>query len=97
MHEIRSQTDKSFCNLDQFLNFYLPNDPENQDFKKIEKTPGDIIILQMCTINDNHMMYGSCEMEFHKQSFLSFRTIFCPFTFFYPLRTQQIKILEKWK
>ena len=24
-----------------------------------KKTIGDIIVLQMCTINDNHMMYGS--------------------------------------
>ena len=31
-------------------------------FLKIErkkKNPGDIIILQMCPINDSHMMYGS--------------------------------------
>ena len=26
---------------------------------KLKETPGDIIILQICTINDNHMMYGS--------------------------------------
>ena len=27
---------------------------------QMKKTPGDIIILHMCTINDTHMMYGSC-------------------------------------
>ena len=27
--------------------------------KKKKKTPGDIIILQMCTKNYDHMMYGS--------------------------------------
>ena len=32
---------------------------KNQNLKKLEKMPGDIIILDMCTINDNHMMYGS--------------------------------------
>ena len=32
-----------------------PNSPENQNLKKNEKN----IILQMCTINDNHMMDGS--------------------------------------
>ena len=33
---------------------------EKQNFEKIKKkTPEDIIILQMCTINDNYMMYGS--------------------------------------
>ena len=29
---------------------------------------GDIIILQMCTINDNHMMYGSWDMEHNRQT-----------------------------
>ena len=29
----------------------------------MKKEPGDIIILHMCIINDNHMMYGSRDME----------------------------------
>ena len=45
------------------------------------------------TTNDDQMMYDSWDMEYHRQNFLSFRTIFCPFT---PL-TQKIKILKKWK
>ena len=32
-------------------------------FWKNEKTPKGIITLQMCTINDNHMMYGSRNLE----------------------------------
>ena len=40
------------------------------------------------------MMYGSWDMECNGQNFLSFWTIFCPFT---PLTTQKIKILKKWK
>ena len=56
--------------------------------------PGDIIILHMCTINDNHIMYGSWDMDCDRQTFLSFWTIFCPFT---PLKTWKIKILKKWK
>ena len=48
----------------------------------------------MCTINDNHMMYGSWDMEHNKHNFLSFWTNFCPFT---PFSTQKIKILKKWK
>ena len=43
--------------LGHFLSFQPPDNPENQNFK-IE-TPADIIILHICTINDNHMMYGS--------------------------------------
>ena len=57
----------------------------------MKKTPTDIIILLKCTINDNHMMYGSWVMEWNRQNFLSFWTIFCPFT---PLTTQKIKILK---
>ena len=29
------------------------NNPENQNFEKIKKNPGDIIILHMSTINKN--------------------------------------------
>ena len=43
---------------------------------KLKKTPGDIIILQVCTINDNYMMYGSCDMEPNRQNFLSFCRLF---------------------
>ena len=32
-------------------------DQENQNFEKMKKTPGDIIVLQMCTINDSYIMY----------------------------------------
>ena len=48
-----------FCHSGPVLPFYPPMDPENQNFKKIKKTPEDIIILQMCTINGSHSMYGS--------------------------------------
>ena len=47
-----------------FLPFYPPNNPKNQNFnnnkkKKKKKTPGDIIILHMCTKNYDQMMYSS--------------------------------------
>ena len=51
-------TDRIFVILGRFLPFYPTNNPKNQNLEKMKKTPGDII-LQMCTINDNHMMYGS--------------------------------------
>ena len=31
--------------------------------KKKKEIPGDIIILHMCAINENHMMYGSWDMH----------------------------------
>ena len=48
-----------FVILGYFLPLYLPNNPENQNFEKMKKTPEDIIILHMSTINQNHVMYDS--------------------------------------
>ena len=62
--------------------------------KKRKKTPGYIIILHMCTINENYIMYGFWVMKCDRQNFLSFLTVFCPFS---PLTTQKIKTLKKWK
>ena len=49
-----------FVILDYFLPFSPANNLENQNFekKKKKKTPRDIIILHVCTINENHMMYS---------------------------------------
>ena len=51
---------------------------------------GDSTFLHMRTINDNHAMNGSWDMEHDRQNVLTFWTIFCPFT---PV-TWKIKI---WK
>ena len=73
------------CDRQNFLPFwtifctYPPNNPKNQNFEKMKKLPGDII-FHMCTINDNHMMYGSWDMERDRQNFLLFWTVFFPFT-----------------
>ena len=61
---------------------------------KLKKTPEDIIILHIWTINDNNMMHCSWDMEHDKQKFLLFWIVFCPFT---SLWTQKINILKKWK
>ena len=68
--------------------------PKIKVWKKCKKTTGDIIFLQMCTINEDHMVYGSWDIRHDRQSFLSSRTIFCLLTL---LTTQKIKILKKWK
>ena len=41
--------------------------------------PVDIIILHMCIVNENHMMYDSGDMKRNRQNFLSFWAILCPF------------------
>ena len=48
-----------FVNLYGFLPFYTTNNTHNQSVEKMKKTQGDITTLNMCTINDNHIMYGS--------------------------------------
>ena len=80
--------------LDCFLPFYTSNNSKNQTFEKLKKTPGDIIILHMWTINDNHMVYVSWDIEHNGQNFWSLWTVFYPFT---PLTTRKINILKKWK
>ena len=56
------QQTESFVILGHVLPFYAPNSPKNQNFLKMKKTPADIIILHMSTINYGQMMYGSCDM-----------------------------------
>ena len=55
---------------------------------------GDIIMLHMYTINDNHMIQGSWDIKCDRQNFLSCWAIFCPFTL---VTVQKIKILKKRK
>ena len=80
--------------LDCFLPFYTSSNSKNQTFEKLKKTPGDIIILHMWTINDNHMVYVSWDIKHNGQNFWSLWTVFYPFT---PLTTRKINILKKWK
>ena len=67
--EIWSETSRIFCHFGQFLPFQHPDNLENQNFKIKKKTPGDIIILHICTVNDNHMIdiwflrYGAQQKE----------------------------------
>ena len=61
------------------------------------KKPGYIIILHMCTINNNHMMYDSWDNEGNWHNF--FATLDCCFLHFThpppPLTTRKMKILKK--
>ena len=79
-----------FVILDYLLPFTPLTTQKIKILKKWKKIPIDIIILHMCTINENHMMYVSRDMERDRHNLFSFWIIFCPFT-------QKIKILKKWK
>ena len=84
--------------MGHFLHFYPPNIPKKSKFKKIKKIkkiPEDIIILDKCTKNHDHMIYCSWDMMHDRcNCYFSFQGIFCPFTL---LITQKIKVLKKWK
>ena len=53
--EIASMTDRIFCHFRPFFALYTPNNPKNQNFEKIKKMPGDIIILHKCAIDHDHI------------------------------------------
>ena len=82
--------------LDCFLLFYSSplTNQKIKILKKMKKLPGDIIILQRCTINDNPMMYGSWDTKHDRQNFFSFWIIFLPF---YPPNNLKNQNFEKMK
>ena len=68
---------QSFVILGHFLPFDPPKNPKNQNFEKIEKKrPRDIIMLHLCIINDNHIMYGSWDKKCNRQFFFHFGLLF---------------------
>ena len=48
-----------FVILDRFLPFSPHNNLKNQDFEKMKKRPGDIIISHKCNKSHDHILYGS--------------------------------------
>ena len=62
---------------------------QNQNFEKMKKNAGDIIILQMCTKNQSH------EVRFWGMAW-EFFVILGNFLLFYPPNNSKIKILKKW-
>ena len=59
--DMESETNRIFCHFGPFFALLPPppNNPKNQNFEKMEKASGDVIILHLCTKNHNHMMYAS--------------------------------------
>ena len=80
--------------MGHFLPFYPTIYPKNKIWKKCKNTPGDIILLHICGINEDHMMYGSCNTRHGKQNFLSFWAIFLHLTH---QTTKKINIFKKKK
>ena len=57
----------------------------------MKQQPADIIILNLCTTNDNHIMYGSWEYEVRQAE------IFCNFGSFFALYPNNNPKNEKMK
>ena len=94
----RYGTQQSVCFLSFWTIFYRFNpskNPKSQNFEKMKKMTGDIIILHMCTIDDNHMMYNSWYIACNGQNFLSFWTIFCHFNPPKNLKNQNFEKMKK--
>ena len=76
---IWSITDKIFCHFGPFFAILNPMGPQSRNFEQMNKVLGDIIISQMCAINDNHMIYGFWDLEHDKAR------VFCHFEPFFAI------------
>ena len=84
--EISCATDRIFCHFGLFfLPLYLPL--KQHEKSKCWKNEKNWRYLHLSTINENHMMYDSWDMEHDRKNLADFR----PF-----LITQRIKILKTW-
>ena len=74
------------CDIHNFLSFwaiFYPFSPLKTwkiKILKLNKTPGDIILLHIHTTNENTMMYGSSDMKHSRLNFFSFWIAVSPFT-----------------
>ena len=89
--EIWSETDIIFCHFGPFFALLSHYGPQRLKFEKSQKNPGDIILLHMCTINEDHMMYGSWDKKTQQIVFCHFRQ-FCAL-----LHTSLPKKSKFWK
>ena len=71
----------------------LLNNPKNQNFEKMKKNSRDIV-LHKCTINDNHMIYDSWDINCNRQIFFVILGVFLPF---YPPNSPKNKNFKKMK
>ena len=76
--DIECNRQNIFVILNHFLPFYSPKNPQNQNFEKLKKAPGYIIILHKCTKNHDHIPYCSLDMACNGFNCFSFWAIFYP-------------------
>ena len=66
------------CHSGSFFALLPPYGPRKSKFRKNEKNTWRY--YHFTNINNNHMIHGSSDMKCNGQNFLSFWTVFCPFT-----------------
>ena len=81
-----------FVILDYFLPFYPTNNTKNQNFEKMRKQPGDIIILHKYIKNNDHILYCSWDMACDRSNLFFFLGYFLPF---YPLNSPKTQNFQK--
>ena len=77
--EIWSVRDIFFCHYGPFfcsLTPLPPNNLENQNFEKLKKKLGDIIILHKCSKNHDHMLHCSWDMVHNRLVIFHFGLFF---------------------
>ena len=62
----KARQSKFFVILGHFLPLTLLTNWKIRILKKSKKPTEDIVILHLCTTNDNHMTYGSWDMEHNR-------------------------------
>ena len=85
------------CNYFSFWTIFDPFTlliaPKKSKLKKMKKTPGDIIILHICTKNHDHMVYCFWDMMHDRcNCYFSSLAIFVPF---YPCKSPKKQTFEK--
>ena len=86
--EIWNKKDRIFCHFGLFFALLPANNSENKKFEK--KKSGDIILLRVSTIYENHIMYGSWDMEHNRIFFILDR-----FLHFYSSNNQEKQNYKK--
>ena len=92
--QIWSAIDRIFCHFGQYFAHLPPKNPKNQNFEKMKKLPGDIVILQKCTKNHDHMLYYSWDMVHDGCNLFFILGHFLPF---YPLNNPKNQNFQKMK
>ena len=84
-----------FCHFRPYFALLPHYWPQTLDFGKNVKKHGDIILLHMCTINQDHMIHGSWDMKFNRHNFFVILDKFLPFCPANTLKNENIKNEKK--